>query len=112
MQPGLRELGEVRGTVLSGVEHHRRAGLVLVLVLVLFRRAGVAVGVEQGRVAGGELVQDGSELGDVGAVAGVGVAGDRDRAVAGHHEREADEAEVVSSLFGVASFGDRGCLVC
>ena len=86
-QAGAGEVGEVRGAVLSGVEHHRRrlpqpAGITVVGVVAR----------EEGAVACGEFVEYTCELGDVGTVAGVGVTGDRDGAVAGHDQGEPDQA--------------------
>src|ERR1019366_3936101 len=72
----------------------------------------VAVGVQEGGVAGGQFVEYLTKLGDVGAVPGVGVAGDRDGAVAGDDQGEPDQSQVVSFLFGVAAFGDRGSVAC
>src|ERR1035437_6998547 len=87
------------------VEHHGRPQRSLIL------RVAVAVGVEQGGVAGGELVQNGGELGDVGTFAGVDVAGNGDGAVTGHHQGQADQSQVAVFLFGLSALGDRGPVV-
>jgi hypothetical protein len=85
-------VGEVGLGVLPGVEDDRQAA-----------------GVGQGGVAGGEFIDDGGELGDVGPVSGVGVPGHRDPAVTGDDQAETDQAQVVAFLLGVPALGDR-CL--
>ena len=66
----------------------------------------LAAGSADRGVPGGQHVDHGGELGDLGLVAGVGVPGQRDAAVAGDHQAQARQAQVGEPLPGLAALGE------
>ncbi len=97
VQPGPRQVREVRRGVLPGIEHHRHIRAV----------SGDPGRVADRRVLRFQLVDHARELGDIGLVAGIGMPGQRDPAVPGDHQAQPRQPQVRPFLLGLAPLRDR-----